>query len=182
MTSHPVVDRYLARLEEGLSSLSSTERQEVLQEIRSHVAEATAAGKDLDAVLQSLGSADQLAKAYSVELLMHPRRGRSGGEFERKLKLIGLVAISGIPTIVIVATLGSVGVSFVVSGLIMLVAGIVALSGNLPDWVQMNIHPVFAVAGGPVLVAIGAASLKGLSMYVRFLARSFRSLLPKAAA
>ena len=54
MTDHPVVERYLTRFTESLSDLSPTDRAEVVEEIRSHVAESVAAGKSLDAVLTAL--------------------------------------------------------------------------------------------------------------------------------
>jgi uncharacterized membrane protein len=71
---HPVIERYMTHLETAIGGLDPADRREVLQEIRNHIAEATAAGRSLDVVLESLGPADALAA--------RGERGRSrDGEF-----------------------------------------------------------------------------------------------------
>jgi hypothetical protein len=76
MQDHPVVARYMASFEASIAALDPGERLAIAQEIRNHIAEATAAGKPLDDVLRSLGPAETLARAYVVELLMNPRTQR----------------------------------------------------------------------------------------------------------
>jgi uncharacterized membrane protein len=176
---HPVAERYLAQLTSHLGALTAADRQDVVGEIRNHIAEATAAGKPLDAVLQALGPADVLARAYAVELLLHPRGDAPRAKRStRHLALVGLVAIGSIPTLVIVVTLGAIGVSFVVSGVAVFAAGIMGITGNLPPWIQMDVPPQFVVAIGPVLTVLGVCSLFLLMMYVRFVAKTIRQVLP----
>lgn len=176
---HPLVDRYLARLDEGLGSLPAAERTEVGQEIRNHIAEAVAAGKPIDAVLESLGSADALARGYAVELLLHPRKAaRAEPTSGRFFKLIGLIAIVSIPTFVIVVTLVAIGVSFLASGVAVFVAGVMGVSGTLPYWVEMDVDPVLAIIAGPPLVILGIAAIVALVWYIKFLARTVRAVLP----
>jgi uncharacterized membrane protein len=180
---HPLVERYLARLDAALANLPAPDRREVLQEIRNHIAEAVTAGKPLDAVLQSLGSADDLARAYAVELLLHPRATtstRADSGLNRFLKVLGLIAIGSIPTLVIVVTLVAIGVSFLASGVVVFIAGVMGVSGNLPYWVEMdNVDPVLAIIAGPALAVLGAAAIAGLVWYVKFAARTVRAVLPK---
>ena len=76
---HPVVERYLTRFDAAISEFEFEEREEVTHEIRSHIAEAQAAGRALDAVLQTLGPADVLARAYAVELALNPQGRRRVG-------------------------------------------------------------------------------------------------------
>lgn len=179
--AHPVVDRYLAKLAEGLSSLAPEDRQEIVQEIRHHITDAVAAGKPLDAVLESLGSAEGLARAYAVESLLHPRQSRRIPALERAFKILGLVALGGIPTIVIVAVLGSIGISFVVSGVAVFIVGLLeATHVHLPG-VSMEVPPIFAIVGGPVLFVLGITAIVGLVAYVRFVFRTIRRVLPKRA-
>lgn len=183
---HPLVERYLARLQDGLTSMTPADRDEVLRDIRSHLAEATAAGATLDAVLASLGPAETLARAYSVELLLNPAPSRppmSGPE--RFFALAGILTLTSIPTLVVVVTLGAVGVSFVGSGVAVFAAGIVdALGVTLPfvDGPASDVHPAIAVAIGPILFALGAAALWGLSRYLRWLARTISQAIPKAVS
>lgn len=177
--AHPVAERYLTQLANDLGELAPADRRDVVGEIRNHIAEATAAGKPLDAVLQSLGPADALARAYAVELLLHPRRATSRSPRARRfLALAGLVAIGSIPTLVIVITLGAIGVSFVASGLAVFAGGLMALGGNLPPWIEMDVAPEIVVAIGPILTVLGVCSLFLLVMYVRFVAKTIRRVLP----
>lgn len=177
---HPVVERYVTALEARLKDLPEADRREVVQDIRSHLAEAAAAGASLDAALQKLGPADELARAYAVEALINPRRAKTGGSrLSRFLKIAGLVVIGSIPTLVIVVTLGAVGLSFSAAGLAVLTAGIVATVAELPPWIQMDIPPVFAILLGPVMTAFGILALVGLTLYIRFVAHAVRAVLPK---
>jgi uncharacterized membrane protein len=180
VTEHnPVVARYIDRLEAGLAKLSPAERRSVVQDIESHVAEALAAGQPLDHVIESLGPAEELARAYAVELLMHPREDSPKTSRTRRfLKLAGLVAIGSIPTLVIVVVLGSIGISFTLSGVAVFAAGLLGVYDLLPPFVRMDVPPIFAVALGPVMSAIGFVCLVGLMFYVRFVARTIRRVLP----
>ena len=179
---HPVIERYLARFTERLGEMTSTDRREVVEEIRSHLAEAVAAGQPLDAVIQALGPAEDLARAYRVELLVNPRAAEPRmSRLERAIRIAAVVAIGSIPTIVIVAALGAVGGSFIVAGIAVFVAGILAVSGGLPSWVSMDVPPAVAVLLGPCMVVTGIAAAAGLVYYIKFLARAVRAVLPRAA-
>jgi uncharacterized membrane protein len=175
------VDRYLARLADGLSSLPPDDRREIVQEIRHHIADAVAAGKPLDAVLEALGSAETLARAYAVDSLLHPKQPQRVPALERFFKIIGLIAIGGIPTIVIMAVLGSIGISFVASGVAVFIVGLLeATHIHLPG-VSMDVPPIFAIVGGPVLFVLGIVAVIGLVAYTRFLFRTIRRVLPRRA-
>ena len=64
---HPVVHRYLEALRRGLDGLPAAERDEIVAEIREHVAQGLASGRQVDDVIASLGPADRLARAYALE-------------------------------------------------------------------------------------------------------------------
>ena len=180
---HPLVERYLSRLQDGLKVMAPEDRDEVVRDIRSHIAEATAAGTALESVLTGLGPAEKLARAYAVELVLNPAPGKPAmSGFQRFFTLAGILAVSSIPTLVIVVTLGAIGVSFVTSGFAVLVAGIVdALGISLPftDGRASDVHPAIAIAIGPVLCVLGVAAIQGLSKYLRWLARTVTAALPK---
>jgi uncharacterized membrane protein len=173
---HPLVQRYLSRLEEGLTLMQPGDREEVVRDIRSHIAEATAAGTPLDSVLTALGPAEVLARAYAVELVLNPAPGRPPmSQFQRFFALAGILAMTSIPTLVIVVTLGAVGVSFVASGFAVFAVGIVDAAGISLPFVAgpvSDVHPALAIAIGPILFLAGAASLWGLWKYLRWLART----------
>lgn len=176
---HPVVERYLTRLETAIGGLDPADRREVVQEIRNHIAEAVAAGKPLDAVLEALGPADALGRAYAIELLLHPPpdRGRRGAQ--RWFSIVGLIAVLSIPTLVLVSTLGSIGISFVAAGIFAFAIGVLEATGFFP-WLHRlsDLPPALAILSAPVLIGVGLMALAGLRFYVRFVARAVRGALP----
>lgn len=175
-STHPLVERYLTHLREGLAAMPTADREEVERDIRSHIAEAMATGTTLDTVLTHLGPADALARAYTVELLLDGSRSKAAGLswFQRGFALAGLLALTSIPTIVVVAVLGSVGISFVLSGLVVLAAGIAEAAGltELVGFDGIGLHPIWAVIIGPAMTVGGVASLVGLYYYLRWLAQA----------
>ncbi len=180
---HPLVERYLGRLQEGLKSMAPADREEAVRDIRSHIAEATAAGATLESVLTTLGPAEVLARAYTVELLLNPAPGRqpmSGSQ--RFFALAGIVALTSIPTMVVTVTLGSMGVSFIASGLVVFLAGVVDAVGlTLPftNGPVTEVHPALAIAAGPALFAVGVLELWALSKYLKWFARTISRTLPR---
>ncbi len=129
---HPVVERYLAHLDRAVAGLEPAERHAIVDEIRNHIAEATAAGRPLDAVLQSLGPANALGRAYAVELLLDPAPDSPRSAAQRWFGLIGLIVALSIPTLVVVTTLGSIAISFVSAGLFAFAAALLEGVGILP--------------------------------------------------
>ena len=111
---HPVVDRYLTRFEASINEFDFPEREEITQEIRNHIAEAQAAGTALDSVLQTLGPADVLARAYAVELALHPhakRRGTRPGAVPKAIVargMRGVRTLARLPIVLVAAGWGGV--------------------------------------------------------------------------
>ena len=179
---HPLVVRYLSRLEDGLKVIPDDDREEVVRDIRSHIAEATAAGTPLESVLTTLGPAEALARAYAVELVLNPAPGRPPMTgVQRFFTLAGVLALSSIPTLVIVVTLGAIGISFVTSGLAVFGAGVIdALGISLPfiETPVSDVHPSVTIAIGPILFILGILSIWALSKYLGWLARRVSAALP----
>ena len=177
-TEHPLVARYVDKLDAALSALAPAERAEVVKEIADHIADAAAAGRPLDDVLTALGPADQLARAYQVELLLNPKVKTSRSD--RWLRIAGLIAIGSLPTFVIVVVLGSIGISLSFAGLAVFLAGILDSAGALPVWVHSDVEPWVAIAIGPIIAAVGVASFWGLIVYVRMMVKLVRRILPQS--
>ena len=182
MQDHPVVARYMASFEASIAALDPGERLAIAQEIRNHIAEATAAGRPLDDVLRSLGPAETLARAYVAELLMNPRTKHLEAA-ARFLKLAGLVVAGGFATLLVVTMLGSIGITFTASGLVVFGIGVLETSGiHLPGVQLSGIPPAWVIVMGPPLIAIGVVALMLLRTYVRFAARTMRKTLPRGIA
>jgi len=167
-----IVDKYLAALDAALTNLAPAEREEVVAEIRQHIADATAAGKPIDAVLAALGPVDALARAYQLELLVTPRPGApERPRSDRWLKIIGLLALGSLPTFIIVIVLGTIGLSFTVTGVALVLAGAADSAHVLPAWVNMDAEPWFAIIVGVALFVLGLLSSWGCYGYLRFCIR-----------
>jgi uncharacterized membrane protein len=179
--THPLVDRYLAAFDAALKDLAPAERAEVVAEIRQHITDATAAGKPIDEVLQSLGAVEALARAYQLELLVKPGTAASSQpRSDRWLKILGLIAVGSLPTFVIVVTLGTLGLSLSLSGLAVIMAGAADSVGALPSWVSNDVEPWLAIVLGVVITLVGVLCSIGTVAYVKFVVRLVRRILPQA--
>jgi uncharacterized membrane protein len=176
---NPVIERYMSSFEAALQRHELREWKEIGADLRSHIAEAQGYGKPLDEVLDALGPADTLARAYAVELKINPERRRSviGGY----LSVIGILAASGVVSFIVVAGLGSIAIGLFGSGLGMLVIGAVEAVGvHLPGVQLAGIHPLIVAALGPVIMLLGLAAGWGLWLYVSALIGMLLRTLPRA--
>jgi len=176
---HPLVNRYLSDLNGALTQLAPTERAEVVTEIRQHIEDATAAGRPIDEILQALGSVDALARAYQLELLVTPRANAPAQpRSDRWLKILGLLALGSLPTFIIVIVLGTIGLSFTLTGIALVAAGIADSAGALPIWVRNDLEPWLAIVAGVALTILGLLSSWGTIAYLRFVVRLVRRVVP----
>ena len=71
MTTESQINDYLARLRAALTSMTVSEREDIVEEIRMHIRERIGdAQTSLDAVLAGLGPANELAQQYRTGLLV----------------------------------------------------------------------------------------------------------------
>lgn len=167
--THPVIARYLARLETELATATPEDRAEIVGEIRDHCADAIASGRSADEVLAALGPADALARAYALERAMQAPATRLGW-IDRALTVIGLLAVASLPSFIVCVVLLAVGIAFAAAGVGVFGAGIAELArpGTVPD---LTVSPWLCLVIGPPLVAVGVAALVALYVYLRFLTR-----------
>lgn len=179
MAENPLVEQYLRAFESALTAFNVPEKAEVVVEIRSHIAEALAEGKPLAAVLAALGPADDLARAYAVELTLNPRSSGKSSFVLRALRLIGIFFVGSLVTFVVVSLLGTVGVGFTLSGIVMVViAGLEAVGIHLPFVQTDGLPPSVFLLLGAAIFAVGSGALYALQRYLRFLVRASRRVLP----
>ncbi len=171
----PLVDRYLARFRDGLRGAKSEEREEYAREIESHIAEAVASGEQATTVLERLGPADRLAKAYRLELTLSSR-GRN--LIWRMFAVLGLVVTASIPSMIIIPLLFGLGLGFVVGG------GVAVLIAVLPfanaDFYNISNDAVNRLLGlltGLGLLTSGLIAFWALYLYVLLLVRAMRGAL-----
>jgi uncharacterized membrane protein len=179
--ANPVIERYMSRFEESLQNYGLREWKEIGADLRSHIAEALEYGKPLDEVVQALGPADVLARAYAVELKMNQPADTRGKAIGRFLSVIGILAASGAISFIVVTALGSITVALVGSGLGLIVIGAIeAIGVHLPGVQLAGIHPLIVVALGPIVMLVGLVAGWGLWLYLRALINVLRRALPRA--
>lgn len=175
---HPVVDLYLGVLDDSLKAC--VEREEIVAEIRHHIADATAAGTPLSAVLEALGPAEALGQAYAVELALHSSGPAPFDRVRRFVSIAAVVAAGSMTTLLVVGGLGSIGIGFVPAGAAIVLIGMLEASAvHLPGVQTRGIAPVWIMLLGVVIVVVGCFALVGLRIYVRFLVRRLRPVLAR---
>jgi len=182
MDEHPLIEKYLSAFEAALTAYNVPEKKEVIVEIRSHIAEALAEGKPLANVLAALGPAEELARGYAVELTLNPRSDRRPSFVLRALRLAGILVVGSLLTFIVVSLLGTIGVGFTLSGiLIVVIAGFEAVGIHLPFVQTGGLPPIAFLLLGTGIFVVGAGALYVLRHYLRFLARAARGVLPARA-
>ena len=175
----PMIAQYMTRFQCALRRYSVPESAEIAADVRSHIAEALNYGKPLGAVVATLGPADTLARAYAVELLMHEPRDARLRFVGRVLKILGLVIAGSFLSLIMVVTLGGLGLCFLLAGMILIVGGgLEALGVHLAHVQTGGLPPFVTMALGPVAFAIGWGFCWLLWRYVRTAARTLRKALP----
>ncbi|MFM8933096.1 MAG: DUF1700 domain-containing protein [Gemmataceae bacterium] len=173
---NPVAERYLYALENALSPMKAQDRQEVVDEIRDHLQDATAAGKPLDEILSRLGPAESLAKAYLVESYLNPKTPGAGW-ISRTLGLFGLLVFGSLPTLLITSLLAPLGIAFLLAGPVLFTSGICGIFNiSLAPMVQSNLGPWAQVFLGPIMGLLGAACLWVLYRYLRWILKLVRQV------
>lgn len=167
LARHPTTERYLAALDSALAPMPTAERGEVVAEISAHIDDALEAGRSLPEVLARLGSAEVLAQAYLVEASLNARRTGAGWT-TRLAGLAGLLLFGSLPTLLLTALLGSVGVAFVCAGPLLTVSGLCGFFGlSLEPVVRTDMSPWQSVLTGPLLGVMGAVCLAVLYYYLK---------------
>jgi hypothetical protein len=75
MQTSPQLESYLSALDKALGPIATSERAEIVTEIKSHVVDAQErGGQNLEAVLASLGEPEQVANRYLIERGLKPAK------------------------------------------------------------------------------------------------------------
>lgn len=175
MHDDPLAEDYLAHLRQALSRVPEAERVDVVREIESHIAESRAGGASTADVLRQLGPAEKLARAYRAELLLSGSGGANW--FARLFGIAGLLLTASIPSMIVIPTLGAIGIAFVLGGAAAIVGSLIPFAPiSVAGHSGVFAHMV-AAGVGIGLAAGGMAALYGLYWYVRLLVSAFRRVM-----
>ena len=169
----PLAKRYLESFRRGLSGLPPEEQRELLSEIEDHIAEAGARGEPASEVLERLGPADRLARAYRAELMIQDG-GRSWPVrvFGVSLLLIG----ASIPSLILIPLLGGLGLGFTFGGIALFAWSICPFDAHRLYSLPGVLDRLARAGTGAAFLAGGMLALAALYGYVRLLASAMRRM------
>lgn len=114
-SQNPAVTHYLEQFRSGLRQLPAAEQAELVREIENHIAEATSNGQSVADVLVRLGPPEKLARAYTADAILS---GRTGGSRPRRwLAVVGVLALTSIPSLIIIPLLAGLGLGLTLGGI-----------------------------------------------------------------
>ena len=192
MTSNPMIESYFAALTTQLSDLPPAKREEVVRELRAHVFDrleqiTVPTDDDCRTVLKAMGTPEEIARQYRVELLLNKSAWRiSPWSMLRTLFRWTLTGIQGY-IVFVLAVLGyTLAASFYVTALLKPFfphnVGVFVSEGclNLAHFPEpppgAEILGIYYV---PVAVFVGFLFTLGTTLAIRFVARHFGKLKQK---
>ena len=173
----PLAERYVEHFASALTKVPAPERDELVMEIRTHIADAIDAGVPTVDVLDRLGPPDRLAKAYRAEIELQ----REGSNWlVRLLAATGLVITTSIPTMIIIPFLAALGIGLAAAGA--LAVGMALFPFADPSFftdasVPAGVERLLGALIGVGLAIVGVFALWSLYWYVRLLVAAFRRVL-----
>lgn len=128
-----LLNDYLARVERYLNPLSASDRVDIVKEIKSEMLELLGAGVAPEQIVERLGDAKTLARAYLSDNVAKAHGWR------RVSALIAFYSLAGLGGICVLPVTSICAAAFLFSGAVCPLAGIVKLVGMLlgfnMDWI-----------------------------------------------
>ncbi|HEV8469053.1 MAG TPA: DUF1700 domain-containing protein [Candidatus Limnocylindria bacterium] len=173
---------YLRRFHDALHVLGVSDRDELVAEIESHLAEAERAGQAPWVVTARLGDPHRLARAFAASSLLADGGGSSA---LRSVRAATFLATTSLASMLLVPLLLVLALGFVISGAIGLFFGVAAFFLS-PAAVSIS-TPTYeaaaaSVALGIAFVGLAVLAARALRSYLRFAARTVRSAAMRLSA
>lgn len=115
-----VLEQYLNTVDRKLRPLPTSERVDIVKEIKSTMQEMEAEGLTPDAITKRLGAPEQLARAYLSDLLTRPQR--SG--WQKLLTVLAFYSVVGLSGMFVIPILGICAPAFFLCGVAVPLAGL----------------------------------------------------------
>ncbi|HYF76286.1 MAG TPA: DUF1700 domain-containing protein [Symbiobacteriaceae bacterium] len=180
------VEQFLAEFRAGLLHVPPDEQDEMVREIESHIAEAASRGEPVAKVLQKLGPAETLARAYRAEVLISGPNNGGGGHISPRsfLRAAVIVASTSLINLMVVGFLGVLGIASSLWGLAVLglaLASVVnpALAERTSNasFIPMDAGLPAYLVFGAILAVVGALSFTAMRFYLRYVANHLTRMI-----
>ena len=176
---------YLARVEKYLKPMAVSERVDIVKEIKSEMQELQNEGKPPQEILERLGDARELARAYLGESIA---KGR-GFSWRRFTAVIAFYSMAGAVGVCVLPVTSICAVAFLLSGALCPLAGVVKFVGALlgfempyigiqlgSDSAGPGLVLVLSVVIGAVIMAAGWLLWKLTVWMIRSMAQGHKKL------
>ncbi|MCL2549876.1 MAG: DUF1700 domain-containing protein [Methanimicrococcus sp.] len=176
------IEAYLKKVSDGLYQLPDSERNEILGEIRNHIHEAVDMQEPVQAVIDKLGPPQKLAQSYvNIHYI-----NRSNMSFSGVLNNMVFFLSAGLSSLIIVPTLISFILLFLLIASASISVGILGLFTDLPSNTGIMIGSEEPLTGFTALIAglilcvifflLSYLSWKLLKIYAIFISRRYQKL------
>lgn len=165
---------YLERFAELLGDVAPRERDDIVREVQSHIAEARQRDDDIAGVLARLGSPEVLAGQYRVTGRGDDARHPVGPLVAAREVLFALAGVAAITTLGVALTLvGTIAVALAVGSL----AFPQMVASAMPSFIPAGSNPgrVAAIAIGVAAIVVGVVALRLVPRYARRAGRATRT-------
>lgn len=152
-----ILNQYLEKIEKYLKPMTASERIDIVKEIKSEMLELQSNGASSGQIIERLGNPKELAKAYLGESI-----SRNTGFNMRNLSaVIAFYSLAGFGGMFVLPITSLCGITFMASGILCPIAGIVKFVGHLIGYeipeivIHIGSYTASAAAVLPISILIG---------------------------
>lgn len=169
------LEKYLEQIDKSLKPLPTSERVDIIKEIKSTMLEMKQENKTNVEILKQLGSPKELAKAYLNDLLTKDHNFTKNN----LLTVIAFYSLTGITGLFVIPVLGITAPIFMLCGILCPILGIIKLLGYLLHFEvpylifqfgSITLHPIpaclLAITVGILLYVLGKGAWRLLLRYL----------------
>lgn len=170
------LEKYLDTIDKHLKSIPTSERVDIIKEIKSYILEMEKDGLTDDEILNRLGDPKEMAKSYLGDLISKSK----GFHWDKYLTVFAFYSLTGFTGMFVIPTLAIVAPVFIFCGIITPIGGAVKLLGYLLNFDvpfimfqlgSITLHPilsfVLSIFIGIGLYYLGRKSWKLLLKYIQ---------------
>ncbi len=162
MEMEKILNEYLEKIEKYLKPMAASERVDIVKEIKSGMLELKCDGASAEQIIERLGNPKELAEAYLGETI-----AQSSGFNWRKLSaVIAFYSLAGIGGMFVLLITSIYGITFIASGVLCPVAGIIKLIAHLIGYEIAEIGISMGSFSANAIVFLPISILLGIVLFV----------------
>lgn len=178
-------EKYLNTIDKHLKPLPTSERIDIVKEIKSSILEMEHDNFSTEQILERLGNPKELSRAYLGDFITKEK----GFSWNRFLTICSFYGLTGLSGMFVLPSLGIIAPTFLFCGMIAPIAGLLKFIGflfgyDLPyimfQFGTVTLHPalgfLFSIAMGIIFILLGKGAQKLLLHYIKTISKTKREL------